>query len=140
MIERRKHKRHVMPQGTLAILRSDLCARLRQYENMSIGEIAMVLYKSEADLISEVADISFGGISFTGAFERQDNIEDCQLDLLLTEHGIYMHNIPYTTVPVVKKGNGDATNGTSRTNALRFKRLNAKQKDQLRELLDYAVG
>ena len=139
MIERRKHKRHLMPRGTLAILRSDLCERLRHHEKMSIGEIAMVLYKSESDMISEVADISFGGISFNGIFERHGDMQDCQLDLLMTEQGIYMHNIPYEPVPLLAGRRGGSQKGMTRTNALRFQRLNAKHKDQLRELLDYAV-
>ncbi|BBO79677.1 hypothetical protein DSCO28_02430 [Desulfosarcina ovata subsp. sediminis] len=140
MIERRKHKRYVMPHGTLAILRSDIRGRLLNHEKMSIGEIAMVLYKSESDMIGEVADLSLGGLSFNGTFNWHDDMERVQLDLLMTEQGIYLHNIPYAAVPVCRFPEGSQKKSAMRTNALRFKGLNTKQKDQLQALMAFHVG
>lgn len=132
MIERRKHKRYVMPRGTLAILRSSL-GRLREHSKMQIGEIAMVLYKSETSAIGQVSEMSLSGLSFSADQGMvSENAED-ELDLLMTEQGLYLHNVPYMKVPERR----DAENATI---ALRFGKLNAEHRGQLQELLGYHVG
>ncbi len=138
MVERRKHKRYPMPRGTFVILRNKFDP-LRNHTHMSIGEIAMVLYKSEPEAMGQVTDLSVGGIAFAGETIGLPDAGDVQLDLLMTEQGIYVHNIPYAVVPIKTKGKRKKRTSAFRTNAVRFKRLNAEKKGQLRELLAHRV-
>ncbi|MEE4111955.1 MAG: PilZ domain-containing protein [Desulfobacteraceae bacterium] len=139
MVERRKHKRYSMPRGTFVILRNKFDP-LRNHTNMSIGEIAMVLYKSEPEAMGQVTNLSAGGIAFDGKVIGSPDAGKVQLDLLMTEQGIYVHNIPYAVVPVKTKGKTKKKTPAFRTNALRFKRLDAEKRGQLRELLAHRVG
>ncbi len=139
MVERRKYERYRMPGGTFVILRNEL-DRLRDHSQMSIGEIAMVLYKSEPEVMGQVTDMSFGGLAFTGNHGGVSDSDHVELDLLMTEQGIYLHNIPYVTVPIKHSGRGKQRTPKYRTNALRFKNLNAEIKVQLKALLAHHVG
>lgn len=139
MVERRKHKRYHMPRGTFAILRNEL-DRLHNHKKMSIGEIAMLLYKSEPEVMGQVTDMSVGGIAFDGGNSDAPGGDHVELDLLFTEQGIYLHNIPYASVPNGPAGRGKKKKPTHRANALRFKRLDSDLKDQLCELLAHHVG
>ncbi len=139
MVERRKHKRYSMPRGTFVILRNKFDP-LRNHTNMSIGEIAMVLYKSEPEVMGQVTNLSVGGISFGCNTSDLSDAKNIQLDLLMTERGIYVHDIPYAVVPVRTKGKSKKKTAECRTNALRFKHLDAEKKGQLRELLAHRVG
>jgi hypothetical protein len=105
MVERRRHKRYPMPRGTFVILRNKLDP-LRNHTQMSIGEIAMVLYKSESEVMGQVTELSLGGIGFDCNFSGIVNADDVELDLLMTEKGIYLHNLPYSTIPIKSAGNG----------------------------------
>jgi hypothetical protein len=131
MIERRKYKRYTMPRGTLAILRGRL-GRLRNHGKMQIGEIAMVLYKSKPSIIGQVGEISLGGLSINVEPAPEMHNDD-ELDLLMTEQGLYLHNVPYLNVPARQCDEGS-------TVALQFGRLNDEHQGQLRELLAHHVG
>ena len=139
MAERRKYKRYPMPRGTFVILRKQ-SDQLRNHAHMSIGEIAMVLYKSKRELMQQVTDMSFGGVAFDGHHTGVSDADNVELDLLMTEQGIYLHNIPYAAVPVVSAVRGKNKGPTRRTNALSFKNLNAEQKGRVRELLTHHAG
>ena len=138
MVERRKHKRYVMPSGTFVILRNELDP-LRNHAKMSIGEIAMVLYKSDRHVIGQVTNMSIGGVAFRGDDHRSTDAENVELDLLMTEQGIYLHNIPYEAVAIASAGKSEKKALKFRKNALCFKDLNSKQKGQLRKLLTHRV-
>ena len=128
-----------MPRGTFAILRNEL-TQLHNHRRMSIAEIAMVLYKSEAQMMGQVANMSFGGIAF-----KSDNCsvpanDEIELDLLMTEQGIYLHNIPFTTLPVHSVAKKRQKNDNSKMAVLQFKKLNPKLKRKLRELMAHHIG
>lgn len=139
MVERRKHRRYLMPSGTFVILRNKL-APLRNHKQMSIGEIAMVLYKSDRHVMGQVTNLSIGGIAFRGDHRGSTDAENIELDLLMTEQGIYLHNIPYQAVAITPAGKSKQKPPKLRTDALCFKDLNTQQKGQLKEVLTYHVG
>jgi hypothetical protein len=107
---------------------------------MSIGEIAMVLYKSESEAMGQVTELSIGGIGFDCDYNGIANTENVELDLLMAEKGIYLHNLPYATIPVKSPGKGRKKPLKYRTNAVRFKKLDPLQKRQLREMLSHHVA
>lgn len=139
MVERRKHKRFPMPKGTFAILRSEM-KQLRNHERMSIGEIAMVLYKSELEVMGQVTDMSLGGLAFrwdAGPLPEPDGVE---LDVLMAEEGIYLHNIPYKAVGMQNGAKDRKKSTQTHRNAFRFTRLEPELKNRLRGLLAHHVG
>ena len=139
MAERRKHKRYHMPRGTFVIMRNEV-ERLRNHSKMSIGEIAMVLYKSQPEVMGQVTEMSLGGLSFAGHPVDLPDAEHVELDLLMAEKGIYLHNLPYVTVAVDPAARNKKKNPSIRTNAIHFNKLDPEQKGQLRDLLAHHVG
>ena len=134
MEERRKHKRYPMPRGTFVILRGQL-ERLRNHAQMSIGEIAMVLYKSEPEIMGQVTEMSLGGLSFAADGSPVPDADQVELDLLMAEQGIYLHNIPFATVPQQSAAPSDTEAAAVRTDAIHFKNLDDEQKGRIRDLL-----
>lgn len=136
MIERRKYKRYAMPRGTFAILRNDL-DQLHDHRRMSIGEIAMVLYKSKTQMVGQVTNMSLGGIAVENNHSWDPAIGDVELDLLMAEQGIYLHNVPFkaqsTDSPSIK---GDRPDNFQRA-VLRFEKLDQALKNELREMMAF---
>ncbi|BBO73315.1 hypothetical protein DSCW_07320 [Desulfosarcina widdelii] len=139
MVERRKYKRYPMPKGTFAILRSEM-KRLRDHDRMSIGEIAMVLYKSEPEVMGQVTDMSLGGLAFRWDAGTLPELGSVELDLIMAEQGIYLHNIPYKTVARETGGKNRKSTARTRRSAFRFTRLDTDLKNRLRGLLAHHVG
>ena len=139
MVERREYKRYPMPRGTFAILRNEV-ERLRNHAQMSIGEIAMILYKSQPEFMGQVSNISLGGIAFRADTPIPPPDGKMELDLLLAEQGIYLHNIPYIAVPAKKAAKrGKQATGPQR-NAFHFTHLDAELKSRLGDLMAHHVG
>jgi hypothetical protein len=138
MLERRRHKRHPAPRGTFIIFRKAL-SRLRNHRLMSVAEIAMVLYKSELTMIRQVKDISLGGISFNGNGTCTPSGKALELDVLMTQQGIYLHNVPYAAVPIDCTADGRKTPGY-RKDAFRFNDLEAGMRNQIENWLAPHLG
>jgi hypothetical protein len=134
MQERRKYKRYPMPRGTFVIMRGQL-DRLRNHAQMSIGEIAMVLYKSEPEIMGQVTEMSLGGLSFSADGSPIPTADQVEMDLLMAEQGIYLHNIPFATIPQPSAAPPDREAAGVRTDAIHFKNLDDEQKGRIRELL-----
>jgi hypothetical protein len=134
MQERRKHKRYRMPRGTFAILREDI-QRLHDHENMGIGEIAMVLYKANPEMMSQVVDIGFGGVAVKAPAEEIMDTRGLQLDVLMAEQGIYVYDIPFAIIDHPGVSDDTSTDADSKLHAFRFGDLNAQQEDRLKRLM-----
>ena len=133
MHERRQYKRYRMPRGTFVILRGDH-QRLHDHGKMGIGEIAMVLYKANPEMMSQVVDISIGGVAFKAPAEHVSDTDDLKLDVLMAEQGIYIHDIPFEAVDRQSESQAEHP-----VNAMRFVDLEAYHKDQLEKLLAHHV-
>ena len=139
MVERRKHKRYPMPTGTFVILRNEM-KRLRHHDRMSIGEIAMVLYKSDLEVMGQVTDMSLGGLAFRWDAGAMPNLGGVELDLLMAEQGIYLHNIPYRAVELQTDAKNQKSSTKAHRNAFRFTRLDTELKNRLRGVLAHHIG
>lgn len=106
---------------------------MHNHQQMSVAEIAMVLYKSDPSMIRQVRDISFGGIGFDGS-GAVDNPK-AELDVLMTQQGIYLHNVPYAHVTGDSGGVNGGKRPGIRANAFQFKELDAGMKNQIAEWL-----
>ena len=138
MIERRKHPRYAMPRGTFVILR-DKVEPLRNHKRMSIGEIAMVIYKSDTEMMGQVRNLGLGGIAFDGDYCHISGKGNFELDLLMTEKGIYIHNIPYSPIYAKPEKKRKKLAEEQRADALEFMNLDAEHKQQLEQLLAHCI-
>ena len=136
MQERRQYQRYTLPRGTFLILRQKLDA-LKNQSRMSIGEISMVLYKSKSEMMAQVTNLGQGGVAFDGTLDAQMDFDRVEMDLLMTEKGLYMHNIPYTTLAV--ETGEKKKSSRLRKDALCFKELEAEHQRQLDEMLSHGV-
>lgn len=139
MTEKRKHKRYHMPKGTFAILRSK-SAKLENFDKMSMGEIAVTVYKTGPEKLGQIKNISLGGLAFDYVYGKNKNPKKYELDVLMTEHGIYLHNIPYRTISDnVIPDDVNLDDVIVRRHAIRFGRLSTSQKTKLKTLLDHRL-
>ena len=127
-----------MPKGTFAILRNQI-EQLHNHGRMSIGEIAMVLYKSEAQLLGQVVNMSFGGVAFESSSCRFPINSKLELDLLMAEKGIYLHNIPFTIPPMASNAKKKKETETRQRAVLRFKKLNTRLRNGMQELMAHHI-
>jgi hypothetical protein len=102
---------------------------------MSIGEIAMVLYKSNPEIMGQVTEMSLGGLSFAADSSPIPDTDQVEMDLLMAEQGIYLHNIPYAPVPNETAVRSKKKVAGMRTNAIHFKDLDDEQMGRIRKLL-----
>jgi len=138
MIERREHTRYSMPRGTFAILRNEL-DQLHNHRRMSIGEIAMVLYKSNIQTMGQVVDMSLGGVAFESRIPPELATGNLELDLLMAEQKIYLHNIPFAAQPVDSGSSPQKNNPNPQRTVLRFKELDPTLENELRDLMAFSV-
>lgn len=127
-----------MPHGTFFILRKKLDA-LRNYKKMSIGEIAMVLYKSKSEVMAQVKNLGLGGIAFDGDVGTHPDVDTIEMDLLMAEKGIYLHNVPYSVLSADAAVEGEGKAPSLRTDAFQFTDLGAEHKQLLGEMLAHGV-
>ncbi len=135
MNEKRKHKRYNMPRGTFAILRSET-DYLDNIDKMSMGEIAIAVYKTEPQKLGQIKNISMGGLSFEYIEGCRNHMDPLELDVLMTEKGIYLHNIPYKTITdevITDELTLNAVNMKRLT--IMFTDLSKHQKTKLRSLI-----
>ncbi len=140
MTEKRKYKRYHMPKGTFAILRSK-SDKLSNFEKMSMGEIAVAVYKTGPEKLGQIKNISLGGLAFDYVYGKKINRRKYELDVLMAEQGIYLHNIPYRTVSddeIPDDINLDAV--TMRRHAIHFGKLSLNQETTLKSLLDHRLA
>jgi len=136
MEERRRHQRYTLPRGTFLIMRQKLDA-LKNHKKMSIGEISMVLYKSKSEMMAQVTNLGQGGVAFDGTVDDQVDFDRLEMDLLMAEKGLYIHNIPYS--PLRADSIDKKKSGPIRENAFCFKELETEHQRQLNEMLSHGL-
>ena len=100
----------------------------------------MVLYKSEAQMVGQVANMSLGGMAFKSDRYHLPAVSEIELDLLMTEKGIYLHNIPFTLLPKATAKKTEKQVDSSQRAVLRFKKLGPTLKKELRELMAHHIS
>ncbi|MFO7713065.1 hypothetical protein [Desulfosarcina sp.] len=100
----------------------------------------MVLYKSEPEVMGQIKDVGLGGVAFDSTTRVVPDDDHLELDLLMAEQGIYLHNIPFVRVPA-RSADGDThLIPQNHTHILQFKDLDGEQAARLQELLTHQVG
>ncbi|MFH1216097.1 MAG: PilZ domain-containing protein [Pseudomonadota bacterium] len=111
-IDRRRHKRYVMCDGTYAFLRPP------------------------ANKIGQIIDISMSGLAFC-YFSTNGASRDAQGLDLLVEEGLCLEDIPYTTVnDFILPNEQPFSQITMRRRCIKFGSLTIKHKEHLQQLID----
>jgi len=136
MIERRKHKRIKVKEGIFAVIRGP-SGRLNHFTEMSMGEIAVSVYKSNPVKLGQIKNISVGGLAFH-YIPAKNNLEGpYELDILMTEKNIYLHNVPFEIISdeMIEKKPQVQEMPVKRT-SLRFVDLSNQQLSKLQNILE----
>lgn len=135
MIERRKHKRIKVKEGVFAVIRGP-SGRLDHFTEMSMGEIAVSVYKSNPVKLGQIKNISAGGLAFHYIPAKSSLDGPFELDILMTEKNIYLHNVPFEIISDEKIEKNRVQTVPVKRTSLRFVNLS----DQQLSKLQYIVG
>ena len=120
--ERREHKRYYAKNRLFAVVRSD-DHQLKKIDNMSVGEIAFALIKSNPPKMGEIIEISRGGLSFSYIDNESDLKALGELDIVFAEKDFHLSRLPFKEVE-----DADVIDD-SPFSALAMKRLTVKFED-----------
>ncbi len=96
-VERRKHHRYTMRQRAFVLLGSNHLHPIRM-KRMSMGEIALAVYKLKPAIIGEIQDFSMGGLSLIYSQLRRPLPSDAGLDILITEKSFHLSDLAFRVI------------------------------------------
>lgn len=97
-VERRVHQRFQVNKNAFAIVRFTRTPPIR-IEDMSMGEIAFAVMKSDPYKLGRIKDLSMNGLAFGYLDNGKRVLDDSfRLDLLLADCGFYLEDLPFNTV------------------------------------------
>ena len=97
--ERRRQPRHRVAAGTFAVISKQSLA-LNHLDRLSLGEIALAIFKNRPVRIGPVIDMGPGGASFTSPWESTAMDPPLTLDFVFAERALHLPNMPYHIVSV----------------------------------------
>ncbi len=139
--EQNRHKRFYAKDRVFAVVRSKNL-KLKQFKNMSKGEIALAVIKSKPPKMGEVKEISRGGLSFSYIENETDLTNFDEMDILFVEKDFHLSRLPFVTIEdtvIIEDGHIDALSMKRLT--VQFRGLTSHQKNQLDHVLEnYTTG
>lgn len=134
-------KRYYVKNRVFAVVRSK-DHKLDRIDNLSKGEIAIAVIKSNSPRMGEIVEISKDGLSFTYIENDTDLAQFGEMDILFVDEDFHLSRLPFEPVE------DSAFNAEAPFNALSMKRLTVrfggltdKQKIQINHLLEnYTTG
>ena len=100
-IERRACKRKQAKKWAFALLRTHVM-NMNQIEKMSMGEVALSVFKSDAVKIGQIKDASIGGLSFNYFGDNGKSKAPLELDILVADKNFYLNNISFKIISDAK--------------------------------------
>ena len=137
-VERRVHKRFQVKKNAFAIVRSKRTHPI-QIENMSMGEIALAVIKSDPSKLGRVKDLSTNGLAFYYLDNgKRATDESFRLDLLLADCGFYLEDLAFKTVSDFELIDDFPLNSIkTRQLGVRFKYMTRSQVSKLRYFIHH---
>ena len=137
-VERRVHERFQVKKNAFAIVRSKRTHPIR-IEDMSMGEIALAVIKSDPFKMGRIKDVSMNGLAFCCLDNsKRATDESFRLDLLLADCGFYLEDLHFKTVSDFKL-NDDYPFSSEKTRQIgvRFKDMTRSQVSKLKYLIHH---
>jgi c-di-GMP-binding flagellar brake protein YcgR len=139
--DRREHKRYFAKNRLFAVIRSN-DHQLKKIDNMSRGEIAIALLKSNPPKMGEIIEISRGGLTFSYIDNERDLKARGELDILFAEKDFHLSRLPFKQVEDAEVIDDSPFSALSMKRlTVKFKELSPKQKRKIDHLLsNYTTG
>lgn len=134
-LERRQHKRYFVKNRIFAVVRSKN-HQLDQITDMSKGEIAFALMRSNPPKMGEIKEISQSGLSFHYIQNESDMSELKEMDILFTDENFHLCRIPFKMIDdtaVVTNSPLDALEMNRLT--VQFGGLSMRQQHQIKHMI-----
>lgn len=137
-VERRVHERFQVKKNAFAIVGSKRTHPIR-IEDMSMGEIALAVIKSEPSKLGRIKDLSMNGLAFCYLDNgKRATDESFRLDLLLVDCGFYLEDLPFKIVSDFKLNDDyPFSNIKTRQLGVRFKDMTRTQVSKLKYLIHH---
>lgn len=140
-LDRRQYQRYFVKKRLFAVVRSDNY-QLNSINDMSKGEIAFAVFKSNPPRMGEIIEISLGGLSFSYIEKEADLTDSTELDILFVDEDFYLRQLPFK--PVLDTAIIDSHRVRTlpmKRQTVKFKGLSALQKKQLEYVLkNFTIG
>jgi len=138
--DRRIYRRYPAAKGAFALLRSQ-AQIISDINNMSMGDIAFAVMRSNPAKMGQIVNISMGGLVFQYALAAQGSVKPSCLDILLADCRYYLDSLNFEMVADVSSP-GESEFDTVRTGliSVKFKNMTAHQKRQLSHFLKHHTG
>lgn len=137
-VERRVHKRFQVKKNAFAIVRSKRTHPIR-IEDMSMGEIALAVIKSDPFKMGRIEDLGMNGLAFCYLYNsKRATDESFRLDLLLADCGFYLEDLHFKTVSDFKLNDDfPFSNIKTRQLGVRFKDMTRSQVSKLKYFIHH---
>lgn len=139
--DRREHKRYLAMKRLFAVVLSKN-HQLKHIKQMSVGEIAFALIKSNPLKMGEITEISRGGLSFN-YIENEEKLSNFkELDIIFAEKEFHLRRLPFIAVKDTALHDEGPFNALSMKRlTVQFKKLTHRQKQKIEHLLThFTVG
>ena len=138
---RRAIQRFRARNDAFAFMRS-FSAPLEKIGSMSMGDIALAVFRTNPSKAGQVRDISLAGMAFSYVASDSCKEGPCVLDLLMAESGFYLKNLRYTVVSDIRiSDDPDSYSITTKRISVRFKDITPSQTEKLIYFLkNYTIG
>lgn len=139
-VERRKHQRFSTRKGTFAVIGTQK-NNLNGIKNMSMGEIACAVYKSNPEKLGRIIDMSRGGLAFSYIAGNKLPEKAAAVNILCAGNGFYLDKILFKTVMDVAASEGAELDPIQMKNQrIQFVDLSPDQKKKLEYFLDHCAA
>ena len=133
--ERREHKRYYAKNRLFAVIRSD-DHQLVRIDNMSVGEIAFALIKSNPLKMGEIIEISRGGLTFS-YIDNESGLKALgELDIIFAEKDFHLSRLPFKEVDDADVIDDSPFSALAMKRlTVKFEELSTRQKQKIDHLL-----
>ena len=136
-IEYRYHKRFQLSKDAFALIRSISAAPLKIHDK-SMGCIACAVFNAKPAKLGKIDNISMGGLMFHHVYidSKSQLSQAFVLDILLSDCGFYLANMPYKTITDVVIPDEVSSDAIEiRQVRLQFQKLNTIQQARLKDFI-----
>jgi hypothetical protein len=134
-IEYRYHKRYQLTEDAFALIRPISTGPLK-IRGKSMGCIACAVFNAKPVKLGKIDYISMGGLMFHHADIEEQSNQELVLDILLTDCGFYLADIPFKTITDVVIPDEVFSDAIEiRQVRLQFQQLNTIQQAKLKDFI-----
>ena len=110
----------------------ELIVERRKHKRFRVQDGSFVVFGSDSGKVGQIIDMSMGGLAFSYISGGEHSNGIFELDILLTDHGFYLEKVPVKTVSNLEiTGESASVSTTMRRHAVQFEELTHDQTAKL---------